>query len=379
MTDPRPPLSHYFATAAKGTEDLLAAEIRSLGAKGVRVDRGGVRFQGDFELALRANLWSRTAMHVLVPLSEFEAAGADALYEGARAVGWHDHLTPSHRFSVEASVRDSAITHSHYAKLRVKDAIVDALRERRGSRPSVDAKDPDVRVVLHLANDRATLSLDLSGEPLFKRGYRVEKTQAPLKETLAAAVVLATGWRGETPFCDPMCGSGTIAIEAAFIGRKIAPGVRRRFGVERWPGFGEAERKMLERLRVEAREGSTRPKVEVFASDRDPDAVEAARANAHAAGVPVRTAVRDARAIEPFDPPATVAFNPPYGERVGPGNKALKALYWQLGQRMRGLRGHTVAVLAGHRGFEGAFGMQPRERRRLFNGPIECDLLVYRL
>jgi 23S rRNA (guanine2445-N2)-methyltransferase / 23S rRNA (guanine2069-N7)-methyltransferase len=369
----------YFATAAKGTEDLLAAEIEALGARGVEKGRGGVHFRGDLAVALDANLWLRTAMRVLEPVAEFAAPDADALYEGVKAVRWEDRITPRHTLAVDASVRDSGVTHSHYAELRVKDAIVDALRDRVGSRPSVDKRDPDLRIVLHLARNRATLSLDLSGEPLFQRGYRKSPARASLKETLAAAVVLGSGWNGETPFHDPLCGSGTIAIEAAMIAAHMAPGINRAFGVERWPTFGEAERRLLTERKEAAKALARALRVPILASDRSEEAITAAKVNAHAAHLMLQIRVADARQIEALSPPGTVAFNPPYGERISPGNKTLKTLYWQLSQRMKNLSGHTVAVLAGHPGFEGAFGIRPTSRRALFNGPIPCELLVYRL
>jgi len=371
--------TRYFATAAKGTEDLLAAEIEALGARGVEPGRGGVHFLGDLSLALDANLWLRTAMRILEPVAEFSAPDHEALYEGTKAVRWEDRLTSRHTLAVDASVRDSAVTHSHYAELRVKDAVVDAIRERTGARPSVDKRSPNLRIVLHLARNQATLSLDLSSEPLFQRGYRKRQSRASLKETLAAAVVLGSGWKGETPFHDPLCGSGTIAIEAAMIAGHLAPGLNRAFGVERWPGFGEAERRVLARKREAARASARQTSPPILASDHSEEAIEATKVNAKAAGVVLQLRVADARKVDPLNPPGTLAFNPPYGERLSPGNKTLKTLYWQLGQRMKTLSNHTIAVLAGHSGFEGAFGARPLSRRAMFNGSIPCELLVYRI
>lgn len=370
-------MTRYFATAAKGTEDLLAGELKSLGAGAVSPGRGGVSFEGDRELALKANLWLRTAMRVLQPVAEFEAPDPDALYEACKVLPWPEFLTPRHTFAVDATIRDSNITHSQYAALRVKDAIVDTMRERAGSRPSVDTRHPDLNVVLHVAKNKATLSLDLSGEALFQRGYRKRSARAPLKETLAAAMVLAARWSGETPFCDPMCGSGTIAIEAALIAGHRAPGLHRTFGVERWPSFSEPDRRLLEQLRQDARNGERHTPGAVFASDRSAEAIEAAKANARTAHVKIHFVVADIREVKPLTPPGLIAFNPPYGERLGRGNKALKTLYWQLGQKMRTFAGHRIAVLAGHAGFEGAFGLRPSSRRSLFNGPIPCELLLY--
>lgn len=368
----------YIATAAPGTEDLVARELEALGARAVRRERGRVRFRGDLATALRANLGCRVAMRVLEPLAEVAAGGPEALYEAAKALPWPERLTPRCTFAVEASVRDSALTHSHFVALKVKDAVADAMRARVGARPDVDARDPDVRIVVHLARDRATIALDLSGEALFKRGYRVRKTPAPLKETLAAAVVLASGWRGEEPLCDPMCGSGTLAIEAALLAANAAPGLGRRFGVERWPTFGDAERRLLDGLREETRAAVRRVELPILASDRSAEAVAAATANARAAGVALRFAVADVRSVPALSPPGTIVTNPPYGVRLDAGRKSLKAFYWQLGQRLRTFTGHRVAVLAGHPAFESAFGARPLRAREVFNGPIACRILLYR-
>lgn len=370
----------HLATAAAGTEDLLADELRALGATAVRRRRGLVEFEGERELALKACLWLRTAMRVLVPLGEVAADDATALYEGVRGLSWQEHLDERHTLAVEVAGRAEGIAHTHYAALRIKDAVVDQLREKRGARPDVNAKDPDVRIVAHLSQRRCLLSLDLSGEPLFKRGYRVATTPAPLKETLAAAVVLASGWKADRPLADPMCGSGTIAIEAALLAQNRAPNASRAFGVERWPSFGERERRLLSDLRAEARASVRRGAPPVFASDRDEQAVAATQANVRKAGVPVTVSRQDARELRPLSPPGFIVVNPPYGERLeAGGRKQLKTFFWQLGQSWRGFEGHDLAVLAGGPEFESAFGLRPSGRQPLYNGPIRCTLLRYRL
>ncbi len=373
-------MTAFFATASAGTEDLLADELRTLGLRGVRPARGGVHFQGSLRDAVRTCLWSRIAMRVLLPLAEFSATDADALYAGARQVRWEEHLDESRTFAVEAVGHTEALGHTHFTALKVKDAVADALRERRGRRPDVNARDPDVRIVAHLANGRVSLAVDLAGEPLFKRGWRVAQTEATLKETLAAAILRACGYDGTRPLIDPMCGSGTLAIEGALIAQNHAPGIHRSFGIERWASFDATLRADLRLMREEARRGVHRGAPPVIASDRDPAAVLATRANVKRAGLPVDVRQADARALTPLDPAGFVVANPPWGRRIqGGGRQRLKTFFWQLGQAWRGLHGHRIVVLAGGPEFESAFGMRPAWRRPLWNGPARCMLLQYDL
>jgi 23S rRNA (guanine2445-N2)-methyltransferase / 23S rRNA (guanine2069-N7)-methyltransferase len=368
----------FFATASAGTEDLLADELRELGLAGVRSSGGGVCFSGGLPDGMRACLWSRIAMRVLWPLADFPIQDAETLYAGARAVRWEEHLDPGRTFAVEAVGRTDALAHTHFTALKVKDAVVDVFRERCGARPSVDVEHPDVRIVAHLARGRASLSLDLAGEPLFKRGWRLAQTDATLKETLAAALLRACGYTGDRPLVDPMCGSGTLAIEAALIAQHHAPGVHRPLGVERWASFDAGLRAELARLRDEARRGVRRGAPPVFASDRDPDAVRAAQVNVKRAGLPIQVRQADARQLAPLDPAGFVVANPPWGRRMeAGGRRQLKTFFWQLGQAWRSLHGHRVAVLAGGPEFESAFGLRPRSRRPLWNGPVRCVLLQY--
>jgi putative N6-adenine-specific DNA methylase len=317
-------------------------------------------------------------MRVLLPLKTIPADSADALYEGVRALPWLDHLDVNHTFSVEASGTSDTLRHTHFTALRIKDAIVDTVREAKGARPSVDAKTPDVRVIAHLSKGQCDVSLDVSGEPLFKRGYRLEPTTASLKETLAAAVLLASGYDGERPLVDPMCGSGTIALEAALIAHHQAPGLRRSFGIERWPSFDDSLRARLREIKEEATARVRKDAPEIRASDWDEEAVAAALVNAKRLGLPVQISKADARELTPLSPPGFVVCNPPYGERLeGGGRKTLKTFFWQLGQKWRELHGHHIALVAGGPELESAFGMRPVARRALFNGPLACQLLQY--
>jgi 23S rRNA (guanine2445-N2)-methyltransferase / 23S rRNA (guanine2069-N7)-methyltransferase len=223
----------FFATCPKGIESLLADELRALGGEPVRETRAGVRFEGELRVAYRACLWSRLASRVLLPLAEFSAPSAEALYEGVRSIAWAAHIAPTGSLAVDSSVSQSAINHSHFAALKVKDAIVDQLRDAAGQRPSIDTDRPDVRVNLYLHRDAATVSLDLSGESLHRRGYRAESVAAPMKENLAAAVLIRAGWpaaaRSGMPLVDLLCGSGTLPIEAAMMAGDVAPGLLRDY------------------------------------------------------------------------------------------------------------------------------------------------------
>lgn len=365
----------WYATCPRGAEEALEGELRAIGAKGIRPGTGGVRFTGVRELALRACLELRTALRVLEPLGEFPATTSDELYEGAKALAWADLIAQGQTIAVHASGKAEGLTHTHFVELRTKDAIVDALREARGFRPSVDPSHPDVLVVVHLANGRCDVSLDLAGDLLSNRGYRVRTVEAPLREALAAAVVLYSRWDGETPLHDPVCGSGTLAIEAALFAARRAPNLERRLACEASAG----DARTLARLREELAQRVRKPPP-ILASDRDEEAVEATKANARAAKVEVRSFVADARELQPLEPPGQLLLNVPYGERLeAGGRKPLKTFYHQLGQAFRPLAGHHATILSGSDDFESAFGIRPRGRRTLYNGPLKCGLWFYEL
>jgi putative N6-adenine-specific DNA methylase len=376
-----PPRLPLFATAARGTEDLLADELRELGAVRVRLDRGGVRFAANLNEALRICLWSRIAMRLLWPLAEAEARGADGLYTAARAIPWEEHLGRNSTFAVEATLRDSEHTHSGFVAQKIKDALVDRLRERLGSRPDVDTRRPDVRIVAHLARTQLSLSLDLVGSPLNRRGYRVRPTIAPLKETLAAAILRAANYTGEEPLLDPMCGSGTFLIEAGLIAIRRAPSVHRTFGVERWPSLGESARQVLGALRSDARAHERPAPCPIRGFDRSEEAVAAATANLRAARLEREVTLGKADVTRPLpleESSGLLVTNPPYGDRLGQGGqKGMKTFYFQLGERFRAMPGWRAAILAGNPAFESAFHHRPSRSRPLWNGDISCTLLEY--
>jgi putative N6-adenine-specific DNA methylase len=370
----------FFATAAKGTEPALRDELRELRLRGVRADRGGVHFEGAMLDAARACLWSRVAVRVLLEVAVFEARDGEALYAGARAVDWTAWMTPRTTVAVRATCRSSQLTHSQFVAQKTKDAVVDALRDRLGERPSVDRDDPDGLLAVHVARDVATVYLDVGGASLHERGWRAKAGAAPLRETLAAAVLRLSGWDRAKPLVDPMCGAGTLAIEAAAWSRRMAPGLARpRFGFERWASHDDAERRAVTAMRAEARAAVLPEGPRVLACDVDPRAVDLARDNARRAGVTLSVERRDVRDLAPLEPPGFVVSNPPYGERLA----ADAALYDELARALRRMEGHTVALLAGTPDIPAAMRRAiHRDADRwwlLYNGPIECRLLVYAL
>jgi len=374
----------FFVTCAGGTEGALRRELAAMRIAGAKGDRGGVWFEGPLTMGMAVCLRARVAVRVLMQLAEFDAPDGAALYAGARAIAWRDWLTDRSTLSVHGSVRDTpSLTHSGFVALKVKDAVVDALRDAFGARPDVDTKSPDVGIVVHVAAGRAGLFLDLAGEALHRRGYRVAMVEAPLKETLAAAVLALGGARTDLPFVDPMAGSGTLAIEHALAARGIAPGLRRRFGFERWPTLPPEPLAEFARMRAEADEAAIAarraPLPPIVCSDIAADAVAAARQNAAAASVDdaITFARADVATLERRAPAGTLATNPPYGERLKPD--ALGALYRAMGRSFERLGGWRVVVLSGSPLWTREVRRKPAISHKLWNGSLEVRLLCYDL
>ncbi|UQA63769.1 methyltransferase [Polyangium aurulentum] len=365
----------FFATAAKGTEVALRDELREKRFRKVRADRGGVHFEGPIEEGYRACIELSIAVRVLLLLTEMDAPSGEALYEGVREVDFGPFLHPRLTLAVRASCKDSRLTHTQFIAQKTKDAIVDQLRDRLGARPSVDLEDPDVVLSVHLVRDRASLYVDLSGESLHRRGYRTHVEEAPLKETLAAAILRLSGWDRKSPLLDPMCGSGTIAIEAALLAHDVAPGLLRpRHGFERWASHDAGAARRTAELRDAARARIRKEGPLVMGSDVSATALETARRNARATGMNVRFLKRDVRDIEPLRPPGFVVTNPPYGERLEGGPELYEGMAEAFTTRMRW---HTVVILAGTPAILRAMRMRPAKEITVFNGPIECRLLTY--
>lgn len=368
----------FFATAAKGVEDILADEIRGLGVSGVSVEKGGVRFSGEMADCYRANLWTRTAHRILMPVAGFACESPENLYDGVRSVPWQQYLDPDRTLAVSCNLRDSKISHSGFAALKTKDAIVDVLRDTFGRRPNIDTRTPDVQVNVHLVRNHCTVSLDTSGASLDKRGYRLDRNEAPLRETLAAAIIALSGWDGQVPLVDPMCGSGTLPIEAALKASRRAPGLTRPwFGFQRWLSFDSgAWQTVLGEARQQVRESLP---AAILGSDVSGNALAVARKNADRAGVDGLVSFSRASFGE-FVPPASPGIllcNPPYGVRLG-DEEQLRVLYKKLGDTLkRFYAGYTAYIMCGNLGLISSIGLKPSRRTVLFNGSIECRLLKY--
>lgn len=380
-TAPQPDLStlRLFATVPLGAEELTAAELAALGAQEIAPVRGGVSFSGDRRTLYRSLLRLRTASRVLLQLGQFPCNSPQELYDGMRQLPWTALLTSEMTLAVDCTLRDSAITHSHFAALKAKDAIVDMLRDKNGSRPNIDTKSPDLRVNLHLARNQATVSLDACGEPLDRRGWRLDHNEAPLRETLAAAIMMHTGWDGSIPLLDPMCGSGTLLLEGASLAMGRPGGAGRDFGLMRWLDF---DRRLWEKTLREELAGAveTLPS-SVLGYDRDPKAIIACRENARRAGL-ATTVFFDRKTFqetEPSGPKGILVMNPPYGIRMGERHD-LDALYRKIGEVFkRRFAGWTAFLLAGDLELARLVGLKPSRRFVLFNGPLECRLLKFEL
>lgn len=365
------PSPRFFATAAKGTEPLLRDELQELGLRRVRADRGGVHFGAERVDAYRACLWSRIALRILEPLAEFACPHEDALYDGVGRIDWAQVLDASRTLAVRAACRGSRLTHTQYIAQRTKDAVVDQLRQRHGARPSVDRSDPDVQLFVHLVKDRATVYLDYSGDSLHQHGFRAQQGAAPLKETLAAALVRYSGWDRESPLVDPMCGSGTLLLEAGLWAARRAPGLSRRdFGFERWADFDDTARTAVRQLREEAQSAARPLTLSLIGSDSDSRALEAARANAEQAGLRVNLRLAPLTSAMPSAERGGLVVNPPYGERLG----RTASLGGELGTVLRRFEGYQRALIVPRQ-----FDVPLRADRFLlvFNGAIECELRRY--
>ena len=384
-------MSMWFASCPKGLESLLASELTSLGAGKTRETVAGVYVEGTLAFAYRACLWSRLANRVLLPLEKFEVSSADDLYRGVRSIPWETHLTPRQSIAVDFIGTNDAIRHTKFGAQQVKDAIVDQLQDCFGERPDVDLQNPDLRINVRLAKDAVTVSLDMSGGSLHKRGYRVAMVPAPLKENLAAALLLRAGWpeiaaRGGA-LIDPLCGSGTFLIEGAMMVADMAPGlIRERFGFHGW---AKHDATLWQDIRQEAlarcEAGLSREIPEIRGYDKDTRAVSAAQENIACAGLEKWVRVM-AKPIEAFKKPThretgdgLIICNPPYGERWGEMEE-LKPLYQTLGEvAKRECPGWRMAVITGNAELAGELRLRADKKYQFFNGTIPSQLLLFQL
>ena len=376
-------MNQYFATVARGLEPIAAQELERLGALEVRPDFTGVHFVGDSALLYRVNLWARTIFRVLVTLREFPCPDGDRLYQEVQKIDWDQYLQPHNTLAVQATGGNRQLNHTHFTALQVKNAIVDQQRRQFGQRSSINTENPDLLINVHIHQNRGILSLDSSGASLHRRGYRPAMGIAPLKETLAAALLDMAEWEPSLPFLDPLCGSGTLPLEASLKALNIAPGLfRKQFAFEKWPDFDEA---LWQQLLKEA-ENSELPelKAPIIGCDRDLDILNQARINAEQCGVAdkVKFTQTDLSVLSLLEAPAdngVIICNPPYGERLGDARE-LGDLYKLLGDVFKQcFKGWTAFVLTGNKELAKRIGLKAARRIPVYNGSIVCTLLKYEL
>jgi putative N6-adenine-specific DNA methylase len=359
-----------------GLEQVLADEIKALGAESIAVERRAVSFWGDQELLYKANFSLRTALKILKPVAEFDVAKREQLYNLSKKVNWTDYLALGKTFAIDSTVQSDIFVNSMYSSLKVKDAIADYFRDKSGKRPSVNTTDPDIRINVHLMGNHCILSLDSSGESLHKRGYRVGQGEAPLNEVLAAGMILLTGWHGEKDFLDPMCGSGTLLIEAAMIAQGIPPGIyRKSFGFERWPDFNE---KLF--ADIYNAEYETEFKGKIIGSDISAKSLAIASANIKNAGFSRKIEVqkKDIKNLEPPFDKGIIITNPPYGERIKP--QSIIDLYSAIGNTLKNkFSGFEAWIISGSTDGLKSIGLKPSKKIDLFNGSILCSYRCFNL
>ena len=366
-----------IAKTFMGLEPVLAKELTQMGAKDVEIGRRMVSFTGDKEMMYRANFQLHTAIRILKPIRHFKAKSADDVYEEIKKIDWTEYLGTEKTFTVDSVVFSEEFRHSKFVSYKVKDAIVDQFREKTGKRPNISVANPDIRLNMHIADDKCTLSLDSSGESLHRRGYRQESVEAPLNEVLAAGMILLSGWQGDTDFIDPMCGSGTLLIEAALIAKNMAPGLfRKEYAFEKWPDF-DAE--LFDAIyNDESLERDFNHKI--YGYDIDIKAVNTARMNVKAAGLSDVISVEQ-QDFKEFTQPQNKSImitNPPYGERISTPD--LMGTYKMIGERLKHqFKGNDAWVLSYREECFDQIGLKPSIKIPLYNGSLECEFRKYQM
>jgi putative N6-adenine-specific DNA methylase len=368
----------FVAKTLFGLENVLSDELASLGAENINVVNRAVLFSGDKELLYKVNYCSHTALSVLVPVAEFRIRSVEDLYRRAMKVEWEKFLDVEDTFSIVSVVNSRHFSHSGYAGLKLKDAIVDSFRNMTGKRPSVDSLDPVLLINLHISNDLVTISFDSSVIPLFKRGYRQDQAGAPLNEVLAAGILKISGWDPAVDLIDPMCGSGTISIEAGLIATNTPPGkFRKYFGFQRWKDY---DADMFENLKLNCDKKVLSPSKKLYASDISSEAVSAAKLNISVSGLSdfIDVSVIDFRDTKAFSEGNMVFLNPPYGRRLQEDD--LDSLYSMIGATLKHNYTGTIAwLITSNKGALKNIGLRPKEKYVLFNGALECALLKYEM
>lgn len=366
---------HLIAKTFGGLEEVLRDELIALGAQNVEIGLRMVEFDGDLEMMYKANLCCRTALRILKPIYSFEASDPDELYDAVRDFDWERFLTPDSTFAIDSTVHSNVFRHSKYVTYRVKDGIVDHFNDSVGRRPSIRLVGADLMLNVHISESEVTISLDSSGEPLSKRGYRTEQTQAPINEVLAAGLILKTGWRGDTTLLDPMCGSGTFLIEAALIAANINPGIyRKEFAFEKWPDF-DAE--LFERLYNDD-SGEKTPTHPILGGDIDPEAAGIAKKNIANARVGdfVKLKCQSITEWKENAPEGMLITNPPYGERLRP--EKIEQLYATIGECLKkNFRGWHAWILGYKPELFDAIRLKSSVRYPILNGALECSFREY--
>jgi putative N6-adenine-specific DNA methylase len=373
-------MTEYFATVARGLEQLAAQELSQIGAKDIAPGFCGVSFQGDRELLYRVNLWARLPFRILVKLGDLPSLDGDEMYDSLQSIDWGKYLTPELTMAVTVTGKNAQLNHSHFTAIQAKRAITSQQTKQFGSRSNVDTTDPDVRINVHIDRDTCSISLDSSGSSLHRRGYRSAVGDAPLKESLAAALVKMSGWTPDLAFVDPLCGSGTLPLEAVMQALNIAPGIfRDRFGFERWLDF---DRELFDRL-LKAAESSEQKDLQltIVGSDRHYDIIKQAQANALQSGVGnyIQFAQSELADVEAPADRGILLCNPPYGERLG-RNEDLGAFYKLLGDILKNrFKGWTAYVLSGNKELAKSIGLRSAERTTVYNGTLPCQLMKYEM
>ena len=373
-----------FATVARGLEELAAQELEQLGADGVEPGFCGVKFRCDRKRLYTINLWTRLSFRILVTVAHVPCRDSDTLYRSIQGIDWEQYLSPEQTLAVKATGKNDRLNHSHFTALRVKNAIVNQQQDRYGERSDVDTEIPDVQINVHINDSNATVSLDSSGSSLHRRGYRPAMGTAPLKESLAAALVQLTEWSGDVAFLDPMCGSGTLPIEGVLQTLNIAPGLFREgtsqgFGFQTWPDYDQA----LWQTVVAAAKKQQRSElgVPVVGCDRDLDILANARTNADNSGVDeyIEFNYTDFADIEAPADSGILICNPPYGERLG-HTENLAPFYKLMGDILKQrFKGWTAYILSGNKALTKCIGLRTARKIPIYNGAIPCQFLKYEM
>ena len=368
----------FIAKTLAGLEPVLVEELKSMGAENAHPGKRAVFFEGDMEILYRANLELRTALRILVPISEFKVRNEDDLYHKIGKIDWSEYMSVDDTLAVDAVTTSEVIRHSKFAALRVKDAIVDQFRKKFGKRPNVNTEFPTLRLNLHVGDQDVTLALDSSGESLHKRGYRVDSVEAPINEVLAAGMILLSGWQCDSDFTDPMCGSGTLPIEAAMLAYNIAPQINRQnFGFMRWENF---DKKLWDKVREEAVLSQVVFQHKIYASDVDFKAVNSVGYNLEKAGMEGKVQVSRERFenVIPRSESGILMMNPPYDERME--LESAQDFYKGIGDTFKkNWAGHSAWIITSNLEAVKTVGLRPSRRIPLFNGKLECKLLKYEL